>query len=61
MTKQESTDKDKPEDDDTESEWWINIKHRMECSQCEHAYYIRSECAWYCIRKHKITEGYCEY
>ena len=37
------------------------LKHRMECSQCEHAYYVHSKWTWYCIRHHELTEGYCEY
>jgi hypothetical protein len=64
MVKQTSTDEDTivHKDDDIESEWWLkDIKHRMECSQCEHAYYVHSEGTWYCIRKHKLTEGHCEY
>jgi hypothetical protein len=57
--------------DDTEQEpdheslgswdWLENIKHRQECNQCEHAYYVRSENAWYCTRKYKLSEGYCEF
>jgi len=50
------------EDDNIDTEWWLkDIKHRIECNQCEHAYYVHSEGTWYCKYSHKLTEGYCEY
>ncbi len=63
MTKQASTDREVRKDDDIDPERWLeDIKHRKECFQCEHAYYVHSEGTWYCVRKHKLTEeGFCEY
>jgi hypothetical protein len=64
MVKQ-STDKNTivRNDDDIEPEWnWLeDIKHRMECFQCEHAYYVHSEGTFYCPQQRRLTEGYCEY
>ena len=65
MTKQASTDNDtisRVKDDDINPHWWLeDIKHRRECSYCEHAYYVHSEGTWYCPRHRRLTEGFCEY